>query len=300
MTRTVIGDAMGNAELAAEFELAHAAVLCAEAPGVRALEQEYGGKPASDSNAAGDLAGLEGTEVERASWVSLLSRLWLAAAEESVMGLAVLFNSPIRNHAPRSLLRAALEHSGRAHWVVTAPDASARAARAWLARYVGTCEELRISKKDEGATGAMAGAAEREKKMRARIVELFDEPPTTDDRRYRLWTLRDEEYGSFTRIVEELLSRATRDAAVQAMYPTLSLLVHPTTSGVLAFGSRTGDGKLQIPQFEPTFLIGATLTGLIAYRQAFVDVLAHHGWESPQLDPWSNVLDQTIKKQNAK
>lgn len=290
---------MTDSELIAEFDLAHVAVLCAEVPRVEELEQEYAGVPADGSNADRDVAHLIGTDVEKASWVTLLSRLWLAAAQECLLGLAVLFNSPIRNHAPRSLLRSALEHAGRAHWVVAAADADGRGARAWLARYVGVAEEFRISQKDEGATGAMAQAPERENRLKNRIVELFGEEPDSSGP-YMLWTLRDQEYGSFTRVVDELLTRAMQGAPVGAMYPTLSLLVHPTTSGLLAFGSRGSEGQIQIPHFEPTFLVGATLTTLVGYRQALVDVLDHHGWAHPKLDGWTEALEETIVERNAR
>lgn len=213
---------MTDSELVAEFDLAHVAVLCAEVPRVEELEQEYVGVPAEGSNADRDVADLQGTDVEMASWVTLLSRLWLAAAQECLLGLAVQFNSPIRNHAPRSLLRSALEHAGRAHWVVAASDVDGRGARAWLARYVGVAEELRIGQKDGGATGAMAQAPEREHRIETRIVELFGEEPNSSGP-YTLWTLREQEYGSFTRVVEDLLARATQGAPVGAMYPTLSL-----------------------------------------------------------------------------
>lgn len=183
---------MADSELVAELDLARVAVLCAEVPRVERLEEGYAGVPSDGSNAARDVADLEGDDVEKASWVTLLSRLWLAAAQDCLLGLAVLFNSPIRNHAPRSLLRSVLEHSGRAHWVVAASDADGRAARAWLARYVGVCEELRISQKDEGGTGAMAQAPGREDHIRKRIVELFGEKPDTTSGTYRLWTLLDE------------------------------------------------------------------------------------------------------------
>lgn len=290
---------MTDSQLLAEFDLAHVAVLCAELPRVDELEQLYVGVPANGSNAELDVADLEGTEVEKASWVSLLSRLWLAAAQECLLGLAALFNSPIRNHAPRSLLRSVLEHSGRAHWVVAAADADGRGARAWLARYVGIAEELRISESDQGATGAMAKAPERERSIRSRIVELFGEEPDCSGL-YTFWTLRDQEYGSFTRVVQELLTRALQGAPVEAMYPTLSLLVHPTTSGLLAFGSRGDEGQVQIPQFEPSFLVGATLTTLVGYRQALLDVLDHHGWAHPRLEGWTEALEETIVERNAR
>lgn len=291
---------MPDSELSAEFDLARVAVLCAEAPRLEELEEKYVGVPSDGSHAHRDAADLEGDEVEKASWVTLLSRLWLAAAEECLFGLAVLFNSPIRNHAPRSLLRSALEHSGRAYWVVAAPDADGRGARAWLARYVGVSEELRISLKDQGATGAMAQAPEREVHLRNRIVELFGEAPGNTAGAYTFWTLLEEEYSSFTRVVQNLLSRATQGAPVEAMYPTLSLLVHPTTSGLLAFGSRGEEGQVQIPHFEPSFLVGATLTALIAYRQAFMDVLDHHGWTDPKLEAWTKALEETILERNAR
>lgn len=290
---------MADSELIAEFDLAHVAVLCAEAPRVEELEQEHVGVPADGSNADRDVAHLEGTEVEKASWVTLLSRLWLAAAQECLLGLAVLFNSPIRNYAPRSLLRSTLEHSGRAHWVVAAADADGRAARSWLARYVGVAEELRISQKDEGATGAMAQAPERETGIKRRIVELFGEEPDTSGP-YKLWTLRGQEYGSFTRVVEELLTHAMQGAPVGAMYPTLSLLVHPTTSGLLAFASRGDEGQIRIPHFEPSFLVGASLTALVGYRQALVDVVGHHGWAHSRLDGWTEALEDTIAERNAR
>ena len=290
---------MTDSDLVGEFDLAHVAVLCAEIPRVEELEQKYVGVPAEGSNAERDVAGLEGTDVEMASWVTLLSRLWLAAAEECLLGLAVLFNSPIRNDAPRSLLRSVLEHAGRAHWVVAASDAAGRGARAWLARYVGVAEELRISQQDQGATGAMAQAPEREHGIKTRIVELFGEEPGSSGS-YTFWTLREQEYGSFTRIVNDLLTRAMQGAPVGAMYPTLSLLVHPTTSGLLAFGSKGDEGQVRIPHFEPSFLVGATLTSLVGYRQAFVDVLEHHGWTHPRLDEWSSALEETIVERNAR
>jgi hypothetical protein len=74
-----------DSELLAEFDLAHVAVLCAELPRGEELETLYVGVPANGSNADQDVAGLEGTEVEKASWVTLLSRLWLSANQECLL-----------------------------------------------------------------------------------------------------------------------------------------------------------------------------------------------------------------------
>lgn len=142
-----------------ELRLARLGVLCGDTPDLSAIEEDHGGQPADGSEAANDSAQTD--EPERFAWVTLLSRLWVDAATENLLGLAGVLNTPVRNHPPRSLLRATLEHTSRAWWLLAGADADKRAARAWLARWDGLRREVEIAKKEAGRTGAMQWAPDR-------------------------------------------------------------------------------------------------------------------------------------------
>jgi hypothetical protein len=189
-----------------------------------------------------------------------------------------------------------LEHTARAWWVISAESTEARCARAWLARWVGLLEEAQIANRDGGATGAMATAEKRLGATEKRILELFGQAPKRGKRPFE-HSLLDERYGSFTALVGDVMSETLEGAPVAAMYPTLSVLMHSTTSAVLAFAE--SDGKsITVRPWQPSFLLGATLTVLAVWRGSLVRVLDHHGWSHPRRREWSDALDATITDHN--
>ncbi len=137
--------------------------------------------------------------------------------------------------------------------------------------------------------------------LESRIAELFSEPPRKSGRWPSDATLAGETYQSLTGVTTDAAQatlRSARDAThvevpVDALYPTLSTLLHPTATAVLAYADHQGD-RISFPQYEPTFLHGATLTILAVWRGVFHDLLDYFGWEHPDLPVWSEELDAAI------
>lgn len=278
-----------------ELRLARLGVLCAEAPDIGALEPDHEGRPSEGSDAAADSA--QTAEPERFAWVTLLPRLWISAATENLWGVAAILNTPVINHPPRSLLRATLEHTSRAWWVLAGADADKRAARAWLARWDGVRREADIAKKDAGRTGAMQWAPDRLANIETRIDEVFGETPTVGKRPWE-HSLCGETIGSNTQLVADV-ARGTlgEDVPVDALYGTHSLLLHPSTTAVIAFAESDGK-RITLPRTNVGHLVGSALTILGIWRGTFQRVLAFHGWEHPDLPEWSEALDAAVVAHN--
>lgn len=270
--------------LAEAFRLSRLAVLLAGAPDLQRLEGAHGGDPLEGSRADQDRAAVD--DPEMVAWISLLSRLWISASHELLRSLSVLIDNAHRlNHTPRPLLRGVLEHAARALWVVDAETTDGRAARAWLARYVGILYEEKIRQADQGATGAMAQAHERLGQVGDRIEALFGERPRgPDDRPGHHWELCGERYGGSRSRIRDLLDRTFQGPTgreTHSMWLTLSHLTHPSTTGLLA-ETKLVRGRLIQPPVDAGWLVGTTLSVLAGWSGALAAVLDYHGWHHPR------------------
>lgn len=270
-------------ELADERNLAIWSALLLRVPieQVTQLGHEAQGVPAPGSRAALDREADGG--IEKAYQAPQIALLWLVAAADQMRGLTSLYEDGHRLHAPRPVVRAIIENTARAVWLLDGPGPEGRAGRIWVNMMRAGAEQVDIFKR----TGQLPSAPERFEHVRDGALGLFGAENVKMPSHWNDWSVNGEKSGSLTAVVEGFVDRYfPTEGSGRSYYGILALLQHPTAASAMAYGEKQGDA-LVFPRWDPKSTFDHVSTSVAAWHVACRRLLEHMGWSCPEFDAWS-------------
>lgn len=272
------------------------AALCAMATevSVDATAERQRGQPGAGSAAATDLD--DGPE--KGSMVGRLAMAWTMHSAEMLAATATILDQGLLVAAPRPLQRTVLEHASRVAWVLDAnADQSSgdrRVRRAWLEVVVSTARDAREAESHAGPSAALAGAPDRDRKLRKETVPRLFGAKALDDRNRdpKKWSLVGEKRPGYGRAVRDFVARHYPGHDGDTLYAIHSMLGHPTYSG--AFAASSVDPAAGVTTWVPTAesVVPTSLSVLLAWGVANRLMHGYLGWPHEDLDEWLRRLQE--------
>ena len=260
------------------------------------VSQHYHGLPANGSRMAADVREVSDEAVAE---VEKVCGAWHVVAAECLGAVASAHRDGRILFAPGPLFRTVIEHTARIGWILDGSTARSRAARAWLAEVVGNGQDAKTHDNRGSPVLTLAGARERLEELSERTLpRMLGESPDRSKRDPDAWTLLDQEWGHYTKLVDDFFRNCVNDrwgpaTSGTVQYRVATMFAHPSVTANYAQASVSDSG---VAWFTWDWSLVRTRSGvaLACFESATRALYDYLRWDPPAFRAWTAHLGRFV------